>query len=285
MSQEFLTAQQILELAIGYEDGIVNFRMLYTLLHILVNNIDGMDTSRIELCTKLNNNERKRDFSRNMLQKHSVVLTEYLVGKDGKKLNQITKKPNNVVQKIINVSSLTTTSIAAFNDPVNKSRSNTSMATILIDDAKNDIPVENVVSEIDVNLDKNVDKSSKKCEKRFNELENAIKNLTTIVNDLSKNLHICTTLADNAEIGRLRIKLDEVEKRFNKEHGDNSNSNVTGDQMVSGEVKTNNGAAVNTVRCTINYVCTWCIFKCISKIKCATVRTLSSVCLYRKSFS
>lgn len=229
-SHEFLTPQQILEHAICYENGIVNFRMLHTLLHILINNIDGMDTYRIELRTDLHNNEKKCDFSENVMEsKPSIVLTENLVGKDGKKSNAITKKSTDVVNKIISESSKNDTTpivvlSGATSDPVDKSRSETSMATVQIDDATN---VKITVAESDAKShekqDEITDKKKDNYGERLNELENAIKSLTVNVNDLSRNFHVFqTTRVKCDEIGQLMSKLNKLEKQFYEKHGNDS---------------------------------------------------------------
>lgn len=229
-SHEFLTPQQILQHAICFENGIVNFRMLHTLLHILINNIDSMDTYRIELRTDLHNNEKKCDFSENVMEsKPSIVLTENLVGKDGKKSNAITKKSTDVVNKIISESSkYDTTPIivvsGATSDPVDKSRSETSMATVQIDDATN---VKITVAELDAKShekqDEITDKKKDNYGERLNELENAIKSLTVNVNDLSRNFHVFqTTRVKCDEIGQLMSKLNELEKQFYEKHGNDS---------------------------------------------------------------
>lgn len=262
MSHELLTLtpQQILERAIEYESGIVNFRMLYTLLHILINNIDGMDTSRVELCKNMNGNElneKECDFSEKQIPKHSVVLTEYLVGKDGKKLNQITKKGStNVVKKIITVSSSTKISHAAPTDVVRKSRSNSSMATI--DDNATIERLGNIEltedSSVGVKTVKNSDDNSDKCERRISELENVIKNLTTIVNDLTRNFHLFTTeFTKKEEIGQIKSKLDEVEKDFRETHGNDSDKRSPQEQIVLIE-KENSGEPEHIVRISLNFV-------------------------------
>lgn len=263
MSHELLTLtpQQILERAIEYESGIVNFRMLHTLLHILINNIDGMDTLRVKLCNHLNDNElneKECDFSEKQIPKRSVVLTEYLVGKDGKKLNEITKTGGtNVVKKIITVANSTEISHAAPTDVVRKSRSNSSMATI--DD--NNATIERLGkieltenSSVGVKIVENSDDNSDKCEKRLGELENVIKNLTTIVNDLTRNFHLFTTeFAKKEEIGQIKSKLDEVEKDFRETHGNDSDKRTAQKQIVLIE-KENSGETEHIVRISLNFV-------------------------------
>lgn len=213
MSHEFLTPQQILDRAIEYNDGIVNFRMLHTLLHILVNNIcGGMDTYRIDLCTNANeSNEKERDCTKKQIPKQVVVPIENLVGEDGPKKRGIT---------VLNEGVTT--------DLVKESRSDSSMATIdgdatkaLVEERKADELDSGVSSKLDGRKDEN----NINCEGRLSELENVIKNLTTIVNDLTRNFHLFETrFIKNEEITRVKNKLDEVEKEFRENHGFDSGS-------------------------------------------------------------
>lgn len=238
MSHEFFTPKQILELAIGYENGIVNFRMLHTLLHILINNVDGMDTSRIKFSTS-NDKEIESDLSGNVSQKTtSIVIREYLVGKDnnGEEIfNQKIPQETNVVKKVIVISNNDTNSRQTDDSLMQeKSRSSTSMATDQTNATKQENS--NTIEEKEISLGETRDN----CSQRFDGLENAFKNLTSVVNDLSRNFNVLettiATLTDNGEIGRMKSKLDDLEKIC---HGKSENGSevVTQESEKNEEVK------------------------------------------------